>query len=337
LDNSIPVPTAIVDSEYKLTADTYRRILYASSWNEKDTLIQKYCDVIDAQRDANLQHTSDVTYQCVTRHSTLQRQTQTDVVKLQTSQILNKKLHEQNLRLNKANACLKNQNTLISNKAKKVVHFDTDNTNSSPKKSRPGLPKKTPTPRATARISATAVTKTAVRARHSPNNVSSTYRASPTPKPQSTTETPTTPVPALQRPTTAASSDVSTPDSSAGNNDSDCEFTQEITAPLDDVNTTDDIDVSDGGDSSTEDETPAEYAIAKAQYLAELNLTPHRSALRSTTDDRAGTEQTDEVDEFQFDTNELSDCGKCVHGSGRKIGHSGRHTTTLRKGRTARS
>ena len=98
-DNSIPIPTDLVDREYKLTTETYRKVLYTESWSDKEKYIVEYIETVDGQRDFTLNHMSDVIYQCVTRQTFLLSKNAADVEQLFVSQSIQKSLFEQNQRL----------------------------------------------------------------------------------------------------------------------------------------------------------------------------------------------------------------------------------------------
>ena len=93
----------------------------------------KYIETVDGQRDYILQHTSDVTYQCVSRQTQLLRKNKADVEPLVVSQLIQKSLFQQNQRLMLANKALKKLNIRANNQ--KAVQFEpTNNVPDSPLK-----------------------------------------------------------------------------------------------------------------------------------------------------------------------------------------------------------
>ena len=316
-ENSIPIPTDIVDREYKLTTESYRRILYTESWDEKDTHIVKYIETVDGQRDFALQHLCDVTYQCVSRQTLLLRKNATDVEQLEASQDIQKSLFEQNQRLLLANKALKQRNIRAHNK--KTVQFEpTTNAvpNSPLKKLKINSPTDTPTKlkakKSTALSKSPSITKSLPIKKS--NSVDSSappsihkktkHLSKSTPLVKSVVQGKTT---RTKRPPSnqdiiiesgSEESDgiVTTPESSDGGGEFRSEYSQN--ADLQEVE--DNIDVSK--DFEEED----------------LNI-----------DDGSDTE-SDHRESFGFE-DDHPDCSYCVAGSGRKQGHVGRHTRTLSK------
>ena len=137
-NHQIPVASDLVDSEYQLTHEVYRRILYTDCWEEKDHQIYTYLTIVDAKRDYHLLGSSDVTYQCLDRHAKHVRRTAHDAAQIVSSQRIEKSLFEANQALEKSSlelekAVLKLRRDLASEK-KKNFQFST-NKNTPEKKS----------------------------------------------------------------------------------------------------------------------------------------------------------------------------------------------------------
>ena len=119
-NNAIPVPSALVDSEYSLTSDYYRRVLYTENWDEKDHHISVYLTTIDAKRDHHLQTHTEITFQCLDRHSKHVRRTAHDAAHINTSQSIQKNLFENNQKLELSVTRLRRD---LAAEKKKNFHF----------------------------------------------------------------------------------------------------------------------------------------------------------------------------------------------------------------------
>ena len=88
--HDIPVPSELIDGEYQLAQEVYRRVLYSETWTQKDLHIQQYFKIVDDKRDYNLQQTSDVTFQCLDRHAKLVRRVAHDSAQIRKPKTLKK-------------------------------------------------------------------------------------------------------------------------------------------------------------------------------------------------------------------------------------------------------
>jgi hypothetical protein len=84
--HDIPVPSELIDGEYQLAQEVYRRVLYSDTWTKKDKHMQQYFIVVDNKRDYNLNQTSDVTFQCLDRHAKQVRRIAHDSAQIRKSQ-----------------------------------------------------------------------------------------------------------------------------------------------------------------------------------------------------------------------------------------------------------
>jgi hypothetical protein len=279
-DNSVPIPTDLIDKEYKLTTETYRNILYAENWSDKERLILTYIEIVDTQRDFSLQHMSDVTFQCVHRHSKLLRKNLTDVEQLVTSQSIQTRLFQQNQRLVLANKALKKQNIINASKA---VHFGAP----SPEQTTPTLTK--------SQASTKKKTKPAEKTKPAviKKSPSVTLKKSPSVKKAAIVKAAAAVKKTATKKTATKSkiSPVSSPDVQEQEQDNDIEISD-----------------SDNSGSVTQEEFGFENP-------SDFNFTEEE------------THQGD--DEIEVDEDEP--CTECVRGSGRKAGHVGRHTASLRR------
>ena len=278
-------PADIVDRQYKLTLETYRRILYTDSWSTKDKYFHQYIQTVDDQRDKNLQSICTVHTKVVKNHNILQRKNKVGATELVASQSIQTSLFQQNQRLNLANKALKQLNLRYSNNAKKAVHFDNaeqakekTDTDSTSTNAIPDSPLKKTKRGATSAKSASYKSPTA-RKRVSAETPIKVLRSSSVKGLRSkvTENTPFTPT---------------TPDTESVD-DSDLEIVTTIK-----------------GTQEHSDDDREEFEDDFANAFADID------------------ETATDGEEFGF---ELPDCKDCVEGSGRKEGHSGRHTRTIVK------
>ena len=101
--HDIPVPSELIDGEYQLAQEVYRRVLYSETWTQKDLHIQQYFKIVDDKRDYNLQQTSDVTFQCLDRHAKLVRRVAHDSAQIRKTQDTEKILRSNYEDLEKVN------------------------------------------------------------------------------------------------------------------------------------------------------------------------------------------------------------------------------------------
>ena len=135
--HDIPVPNELVDGEYQLAQEVYRRVLYSDTWTQKDTHIQEYFKIVDDKRDYNLLITSDITFQCLDRHAKSVRRISHDSAQIKKSQETEKKLRLEYRDLEKVNIKLCKQ---IEDERKNLL---VRRTKASPSPARP--PRKTVT------------------------------------------------------------------------------------------------------------------------------------------------------------------------------------------------
>jgi hypothetical protein len=102
-NNCIPIPADIIDSEYTLTSEVYRRILYTEDWGEKDTQISQYLKIVDDKRDFTLQQMSTVTFQCLDRHAKLRRSEACLEAQVKSHRLIQIKLFDQTTSLQTQN------------------------------------------------------------------------------------------------------------------------------------------------------------------------------------------------------------------------------------------
>jgi hypothetical protein len=154
--HNIPIPSEIVDGEYQLAQEVYRRVLYAETWTEKDLHMQTFFAIVDDKRDFNLKQTSDVTFQCLDRHAKSVRRIAHDSAQIKTSQQAEikltsnyKDLEKLNIKLSKQieeerKKCNKLQHQLATAKAEVVKR--SAGVRSSDAKTKRSPPKEIPTP-----------------------------------------------------------------------------------------------------------------------------------------------------------------------------------------------
>jgi hypothetical protein len=95
-----------VDSEYKLAEEVYLRVLYADTSAAKDEYFRQYVKIVDQKRDYNLKQCSDITFQCLDRHSKMVRHHDQDVAACRELEKKQIKFHETNSKLHRENETL---------------------------------------------------------------------------------------------------------------------------------------------------------------------------------------------------------------------------------------
>jgi hypothetical protein len=120
--HNIPIPSEIVDGEYQLAQEVYRRVLYSETWTEKDQHMQKFFAIVDDKRDFNLKQTSDVTFQCLDRHAKSVRRIAHDSAQIKSSQQAQYKLTSNYRDLEKLNLKLAKQVEDEKKKCKQLQH-----------------------------------------------------------------------------------------------------------------------------------------------------------------------------------------------------------------------
>ena len=313
-DSSIPIPTDIVDREFKLATETYRKILYTESWTTKEQYIVEYIESVDGQHDFTLQHMSDVIYQSVHRQTTLLQKNKADVEQLVVSQSIQKQLFEQNQRLRLVNKALKQHNL----KSNKKVQFDpapdTTTVPDSPlKKTKTNSSKAKVTKPPSVDKSLTksgSVDKLGLKLSKSVS-VTKKTQGSPKATPTKTKSKALTKSPSCKRKSALIKRTSSNQD-------------QDLL-----VNSASDDEEIAGNSGDDDDEFGVEYSGDKDLEDLECDIDLSRDLEGEAPDFSDSDSESEHRDSFGFDQNH-PDCPDCVSGSGRKQGHVGRHTRIVK-------
>jgi hypothetical protein len=310
------LPSDLVDRQYKLTTDAYRRILYTDSWITKDKFIRQYMETVDTTRDTSVQHLGEVHCKLIKRHNLLQRKNKEDVEQLAASQSIQTSLFQQTQRLNLANKALKQLNIQHNTNAKKAVRFEdkahTKETATNDKIN-------------TNAISGSPLKKTKLSAATGKPNAALKTKLVRSPSVKSTSKSTgiTTPTKASRSPShlTKSPSQLAKTRKGSQKNTNDTATTDDTTSTTDETNTiTDDsdIEITRVLRGRTEEDSDDDIE-STAAYLAQ-----HEERLNTDSADNSAEDN----DEFGFG---VFECAECVPGSGRNDGHSGRHTRTKSK------